>query len=289
MVSLAGFYAADDRPDKPSPAFALGYGQFGFGARIGLDSHIICPNVAEEWTHVAITWNQDSGVGIGYCNGAAAMSFGGFDSIADATFRLGSDLPGGAFIDEVLMLERAAAPVEIASLVLSGKPYGESLVPMAQPDLEDLRVVRITGSAQNEVEQPVDFELIGRRPISDHTLSEGILLGLWNFDGSIEASAGGGASEGPIGLSNPLPDPFGVPGRSMLFDSGGPSLWLDRDLRFDQEFGLQVWLAPASPGSSECSKAGCDVSYHQYEGGHDMASWRRELPADLRALFSPSK
>ena len=134
-----------------------------------------------QWVHLANVAGP-SGHAL-YVNGrlVAHDPAGGFDPPAPgADFVIGSehsynDRHFTGAIDDVVLLNRALPPREIAAYVASRAPYGTRLVPGSQPDFDDLRVVEGPAGA----EYGVPHELLGVRPHSDTPCPMGADDGTW--------------------------------------------------------------------------------------------------------------
>ena len=125
--------------------------------------------VPGQWVHLAHVFdgnNQAAYVDGRMVDSQAGLNdtFGAPDENAllyigsEATYGPGQrDLQGA--VDDVLVFSRSLSPYEIAAYYQSRHPYGETLVPDAQADFDDVRV--------SENGQQVTHEIIGPRPHSD--------------------------------------------------------------------------------------------------------------------------
>ena len=82
-------------------------------------------------------------------------------------------------VDEVVLVNRALSPAEIATYVASKAPYGSTFAPGAQADFDDVRVTE--QAAWDKAPHATHFEVVGARPHSDTDL-EGVVA-YWKLDG----------------------------------------------------------------------------------------------------------
>ena len=141
-------------------------------------------------------------------------------------------------IDEVIILNRALTPTELAAYYNSGQPFGSSLVPGSQPDFDDTRVT--------EDGERVPHEVIGVRPHSDQDLDN--IVAYWPMDGDaadISANRHNGVAESYV----PAVGRFGDAGGALDLTDGSTAI----DVRGDEAFTpnqltIEAWVWPRGNG-----------------------------------------
>jgi len=131
------------------------------------------------WTHVAVTFGGEA-LRL-FVDGRLVASRTGevVPALNDTAWTIGCVALGGKVehkfagaLDDIVVLDRALAPDEVATYVGSKAPYGSSYVPGAQADFDDLRI-----SESTEVQAAPHLthtEVVGVRPRSDTDL-DGVL------------------------------------------------------------------------------------------------------------------
>ena len=227
----------------------------------------------DKWTHLAVTYDGDNASL--YANGRlatlssdSANSGNGVVSMTGAV-RLGKRGSGGeanfnGSIDEFVVFERVLSPYEIQAYYQSHHPYAETLVPDAQPDLDDIRVT--------ENGQETTREIIGIRPHSDSPCpmnqNDGTwaarddlcgVVGYWPLDGNCADLLG--QSNGDCPKTEAGSGRFGGPSGAMdIAGSSGVTASSPPDMD-SGAFTVEAWMWLGDfPGADACIVCGNEGS-----------------------------
>ena len=189
-------------------------------------------------------------------NTSAAFSPPGSSSV----FTIGhehiyDDRPFHGAIDDVVLLRRALEWTEIDAYVKSSLPFGTSLVPGAQADLDDVRIAETT---LYQPEHAVPHDLLGVRPHSDSpcppdadpgTFSDrddlcGVVA-YWRLDGDV-TDAGPNAIDGTLQGATGTRGRFGdLPGALLLHEGDYAEVPAMPQISFDpmsDAFTVEAWV-----------------------------------------------
>jgi len=215
-----------------------------------------------EWHHVAFVRIEGKRV-FAYVDGRLSgqkeldivpcdlLEFEGLPSVGTSNVNSTWKWLGG--IDDVLVFGRPLSPFEIGSYYHSAKPYGYSLVPDAQPDLDD---IRLTEQAAGGAAAEVAHEIIGPRPHSDSPCpmaqDDGTwadrddlcgVVAYWQLNGNLSDLMGspqGSYLDAPLDAAGRMGDADGA----KQFDgvNDGAVLWKDREFEFGDQFTVEFWV-----------------------------------------------
>jgi len=172
-------------------------------------------------------------------------------------------------IDEVLVLNRALSPAEIAAYCGSSKPYGYNLAPEAQADFDDIRV---NETAAGEAAAEVIHEIIGPRPHSDTpcTMDEDDgtwahrddlcgVIGYWRLDGNgvdVLDSHDGAENATSTGTGR-----FGDADGAVSFDGASTTVIIPSADFVQTKATWELWINPAECGENQ-------YVVHNSQSGH---------------------
>jgi formylglycine-generating enzyme required for sulfatase activity len=241
-----------------------------------------------EWHHAAFVRHGANEVQVYIDGSLTASDTCGQDINIEAKVVVGGlyeseNCPWLGDLDDVLVFSRALSPYEIESYYRSTEPYGYSLVPGAQPDLDD---IRISEKAADGQAASIVHEVIGPRPHSDTPCpmnqDDGTwadrddlcgVVGYWKLDGNGADSTGG--FEADIGETAVVAGRFGdALGALHIVQQGDGAEVADSPGLNPQQFTLETWVRlDEDPGNDKVILAKTDGAsgYVFYVHGSDKA------------------
>jgi len=220
--------------------------------------------VTAGWQHVALSWDPDTAVAVLYLDGAVGAVVRPALSLVTTTFFVGAKFPMDQHdlgqppqADDVVVFGRALPPWEVRGYVQMRRPFGAKLIAEAQPDYDDLRVVRTGGGPPAMLLR----EIIGRRPHSDSGAEVEHVIGVWPLSGDFTPSYVRDDFSGAnttMTISSEA-GAFGDDGGAVRPAGPGPALIADKRPAWGPELTIEMWLRVAtSEGARTCTSASFD-------------------------------